>query len=144
MLGDLSDAAPAPLGFDVDVPLGKVVLAGFLSDVCFGVVPRGPEVGEGDILLALRDEGDILLALRDEGDILLALRDEGACILVDADARVEELGLLLGVEAFSGAFALEVGVGDLPSGADAPSLGADAFPQVLGIGLCPEIADGHW
>lgn len=134
MLGDLSDAAPAPLGFDVDVPLGKVVLAGFLSDVCFGVVPRGPEVGEGDILLALRDEGDILLALR----------DEGACILVDADARVEELGLLLGVEAFSGAFALEVGVGDLPSGADAPSLGADAFPQVLGIGLCPEIADGHW
>lgn len=124
MLGDLSDAAPAPLGFDVDVPLGKVVLAGFLSDVCFGVVPRGPEVGEGDILLALRDEG--------------------ACILVDADARVEELGLLLGVEAFSGAFALEVGVGDLPSGADAPSLGADAFPQVLGIGLCPEIADGHW
>lgn len=134
MLGDLSDAAPAPLGFDVDVPLGKVVLAGFLSDVCFGVVPRGPEVGEGDILLAPRDEGDILLALR----------DEGACILVDADARVEELGLLLGVEAFSGAFALEVGVGDLPSGADAPSLGADAFPQVLGIGLCPEIADGHW
>lgn len=124
VLGDLSDAAPAPLGFDVDVPLGKVVLAGFLSDVCFGVVPRGPEVGEGDILLALRDEG--------------------ACILVDADARVEELGLLLGVEAFSGAFALEVGVGDLPSGADAPSLGADAFPQVLGIGLCPEIADGHW
>ena len=124
VLGDLSDAAPAPLGFDVDVPLGKVVLAGFLSDVCFGVVPRGPEVGEGDILLALRDEG--------------------ACILVDADARVEELGLLLGVEAFSGVFALEVGVGDLPSGADAPSLGADAFPQVLGIGLCPEIADGHW